>query len=49
MLSQLICKTFANFAQSNKPKSLKQRIKFYSRFPDKYVLRTKIRPPNLKE
>jgi|LakMenEpi03Aug12_release.lakeMendotaPanAssembly.Ray.scaffolds.fasta_scaffold492218_1 hypothetical protein len=49
MLSQLITKSLSTFAQANKPRSVRQRLKFYARFPDKFVLRTRIRPPNLKD
>lgn len=47
MLSQLIAKPLANFAKPPKVKSARQRIKFYSRYPDKFKMKTLIRPPDL--
>lgn len=49
MLSQLISKTVANFAKPTKVKSLRQRMKFYARFPEKFKLKTLIRPPDLTQ
>lgn len=49
MLSQLISTPLANFAKQAKVKSLRQRLKFYGRQPDKFKLKTLIRPPDLTE
>lgn len=49
MLSQLISASVANFAKQVKVKSLRQRLKTYGRQPDKFKLKTLIRPPDLTE
>jgi hypothetical protein len=47
MLSQLLRTSFAGFAKTLKEKSVRQRRKFYAKFPNKFKLITRIRPPDL--
>lgn len=49
MLSQLIIKSMACIARAPKIKTVRQRIKFYSRYPDAFKLKTLIRPPDLRQ
>lgn len=52
MLTRLITTSIANFAkqtQPTKPKNLRQRIKYYSKYPDVFRRKTLIRPPDLTD
>ena len=50
MLSRLAyISNFALSQKAKKPKSAHQRLKYYSRFPDKFRLKTRIRPPDLTD
>ena len=48
MLSKLAnIQTFSSYGR--KLKSVRQRMKYYSRFPDMFRLKTRIRPPDLTD
>lgn len=49
MLSRILNNTFANFSKQIKDKSVRQRRKYYSKFPDTFKLKTVIRPPDLSD
>jgi hypothetical protein len=49
MLSQILTQSLANLSKAAKPKSVRQRIKYYSRYPDKFRMKTRIRPPDLTD
>jgi hypothetical protein len=49
MLSKLLQSSFAGFAKTLKEKSVRQRRKYYARFPNKFKLITRIRPPDLTD
>lgn len=49
MLTRILNNTFANFSKLMKDKSVRQRRKFYSKFPDKFRLKTVMRPPDLSD
>lgn len=52
MLTQLLQTSINNFAKvgkSNKPRTLKQRLKYYGRHPEIFKLKTRIRPPDLTD
>lgn len=49
MLSRILNRTFTNFSKLIRDKSVKQRRKYYSKFPDKFKLKTYMRPPDLTD
>lgn len=49
MLTHLMATSFANFSRAAKPRTLKQRLKYYAKYPDQFKLKTRIRPPDLTD
>lgn len=49
MLIQIIANSIASYSKQAKPKSLQQRLKYYGKYPERYRLRTRIRPPDLTD
>lgn len=49
MLSRIVNRTFANFSKQIRDRSAKIRRNYYSKFPDKFKLKTVMRPPDLSD